>query len=176
MTSLQTKNSCNHRRTCLQRCFKWDFKAFNISTANISYERSILVIITSMQRPSHICTGQLKKNMFSYMCLQSLRLIWRPGFTYQLATRAVAYLMGYWTRRSRIQYINLSDHFREKYFLQNFYYAQRSAFLGFIWFPGSNVTRRNSSVRQIHKDTLISDSILEFSYEANFHDHQFSLF
>ena len=69
--------SCKDRKTCLQRCFKEEFKVLNILTANIYGERSMPVIITTTWRPSHSL-----KNMFSSLCLRSLRLIWRPGLMF----------------------------------------------------------------------------------------------
>ena len=37
--------------------FKEDFKAVNISIENISSKKSKLVTITTIRRPSHICTA-----------------------------------------------------------------------------------------------------------------------
>ena len=70
--------SCNGHRKCLPRCSKEDFKAVNISIANIScaWERSTLVIIPRIWRPSHIWTAE--KHVRTRV-LRSLRLIWRPG-------------------------------------------------------------------------------------------------
>ena len=46
------------RRTCLQRCFKEDFKAVRISIEKVFCEISQLVIITRIRRPSYIHTAQ----------------------------------------------------------------------------------------------------------------------
>ena len=69
--------SRDNRRKYLRLCSKQGFKAFIISTANIFFERSLLGIITTIWWPSRHLDSL--KNMFSYMCFRSLRLMWRPG-------------------------------------------------------------------------------------------------
>ena len=60
-------NSCEDRRTCLQRYFKEDFKVLNILTAHISCETSMLVIITTIWRQA--IAGKLKKHVTqAYAC------------------------------------------------------------------------------------------------------------
>ena len=46
--------SRNGRRIYLRRCFKEYFTAYNTSITSISFERSILVIITTIWRPCHV--------------------------------------------------------------------------------------------------------------------------
>ena len=48
--------SFNGRRTCFWQCFKEDFNALDLLITNISYERSIFMIITTTWRPSHSWT------------------------------------------------------------------------------------------------------------------------